>query len=238
MASSEETCRRARVEEEPAIEFFRQMASGGLPFVVREGGGGSDRARIVCGFLGCDLRPFNPVVAALPGVVRLHPPRDPADDRLRALAAYAVAEARAPTPGSGGVILRLGELMFVEVVRRCLRELPAAPGGWLAGLRDPVVGRCLAVMHRRPAEPWTLESLARAVGTSRSGLAQRFAHRIGETPIQYLTRWRLQVAATLLEDPSVTIATVADRVGYASGPAFSRAFKRVVGVTPTQWRRR
>ena len=238
MASSERACRHAPVDEGPALEFFRMMASGDLPFVVKDGGGGSDRARIVCGFLGCDVRPYNPIAAALPGIVRLTSPGETGSDRLRALADYAVAEARRPSPGSGEVLARVGELMFVEAVRRCLRELPAVPGGWLAGLRDPVVLRCLALMHRQPAEPWTLESLARAVGASRSGLAQRFSARTGEAPMEYLTRWRLQMAANLLTDTDATVAAVAERVGYGSGPAFSRAFKRVVGVTPSEWRQK
>lgn len=236
MASSEVACRRAAIDEDVAMEFFGAMASGDLPFVVREGGGGPDPVRVVCGFLGCDVRPFNPVVAALPALLRLAPADAPVDDRLRLLVEYALAEAREPTPGSGGILERLGELMFVEVVRRCLNQLEGAPPGWLAGLRDPLVGRCLGLMHRRPTAPWTLESLAAAVGSSRSGLARRFAERVGEPPIQYLTRWRLQMAANLLEDASVTIATVADRVGYGSAAAFTRAFKRWVGVSPTEWR--
>lgn len=236
MASSAEACRSTPVDEPLALEFFRGMASGDLPFVSREGGGGPGGIRAVCGFLGCDVRPFNPVVSALPALVRLPAAEDSCDARLRGLVDYAVSEAREPTPGSSGVLARLGELMFVEVVRRCLRELPGAPRGWLAGLRDPLVGRCLRLIHRRPAAPWTLDALARAVGSSRSGLAQRFAERVGEPPIQYLTRWRLQMAASLLRDTSAKVATVADRVGYGSAPAFSRAFKRVVGMSPAEWR--
>lgn len=236
MASSEEACRRTAIDEATAMEFFGSMASGSLPFVVHEGGSGPDPVRIVCGFLGCDVRPFNPVVSALPALLRLAPAEAPADDPLRSLVEYALAEAREPAPGRDGILERLGELMFVEVIRRCLRQLDEAPPGWLAGLRDPVVGRCLGLMHRRPATPWTLETLATAVGSSRSGLAKRFADRVGEPPIQYLTRWRLQIASNLLEDSSAKVATVADRVGYGSAAAFTRAFKRGVGVSPTEWR--
>lgn len=236
MASSAAGCCQARGEEEEAIEFFRLMAAGELPFVIEEGGGGPDRARVLCGFLGCDVRPFNPAVAALPVIVRLGPPEDP-EHRLRGLADYAIAEARHPGPGSGGVLTRLGELMFVEVIRRCLGELPDAPQGWPAGLRDPVVARALALMHRRPEQRWTLASLARAVAASRSGLAERFTDSMGEPPIQYLTRWRLQLGANLLRDEPLNIDNIAHRVGYGSGAAFSRAFRRVVGMTPTEWRR-
>lgn len=237
MASSAEGCRRTAVDEPAARAFFSAMAAGDLPPVVRDGGGGPGAARVVCGFLGCDVRPFNPVVAALPPLLRLGPTGGPADDRLRRLVDYAVAEAGEPAPGSGGILARLGELMFVEVLRRCLRRPDEAPRGWLAGLEDPVVGRCLALMHRRPDAPWTLAGLAAAVGASRSGLAQRFADRVGMPPIEYLTRWRLQIAANLLADTSAKLATVADRVGYGSAAALTRAFKRMVGTTPGEWRK-
>lgn len=236
MASSAVACRRTELDEPAALEFFAAMATGELPAVVRQGGGGDDGVRLVCGFLGCDLRPFNPVVATLPPLLRLAPSGGPADDRLRRLVDYAVAEAGAPAPGSGGILVRLGELMFVEVLRRCLRQPEEAPRPWLAGLEDPVVGRCLALMHRRPAAAWTLARLAAAAGASRSALAQRFADRVGLPPIEYLTRWRLQMAANLLEDTSAKLATVADRVGYGSAAALTRAFKRVVGMTPGEWR--
>ena len=238
MAHSEQACRGAVLDLEPSLAWFRAMAAGELPFVVQDGGGGPKVARIVCGFLGCDVRPFNPVVAALPGAVRLGRPETAGPDRLLGLVDYAVAEARAPGPGSRGVLVRLGELMFMEVVRRCLDQVPELPPGWLAGLRDPLVGRCLSLMHRRPADAWTLARLARSVGSSRSGLAERFRQRVGEPPLRYLTRWRLALASSLLGDPGLSISTVADRVGYGSGPAFSRAFQRVVGVGPGEWRRR
>ncbi|HEX6203722.1 MAG TPA: AraC family transcriptional regulator [Thermoanaerobaculia bacterium] len=236
MAGSAAACRRTPIDEAAAREFFAAMAAGDLPPVVREGDGGAEVVRVVCGFLGCDVRPFNPVVAALPPLLRLAPSGGPSDERLRRLVDYALAEAGEPAPGSGGILARLGELMFVEVLRRCLRQPDEAPRAWLAGLEDPVVGRCLALMHRRPAADWTLARLATAVGASRSALAERFADRVGMPPIEYLTRWRLQMAANLLEDTSAKVATVADRVGYGSAAALTRAFKRVVGVTPGEWR--
>ncbi|NIR29565.1 MAG: helix-turn-helix transcriptional regulator [Gammaproteobacteria bacterium] len=115
-------------------------------------------------------------------------------------------------------------------------ELPDARTGWLAGLRDPVVGRALLALHRRPAQPWTLETLAREVGASRSHLAGCFARLIGQPPMQYLSQWRMQLAARMLADGSAKVASVALDVGYASEAAFSRAFKRLVGVSPAQWR--
>jgi len=128
--------------------------------------------------------------------------------------------------------------MFVEVVRRHLATLPAEERGWLAGLRDPIVGRALALLHEGPAHPWTLEGLARDVGTSRSVLADRFAHFVGHPPMQYLARWRMQVAARLLAEGVRKVSGAALEVGYDSEAAFSRAFKRVAGVSPGVWRRR
>ena len=127
--------------------------------------------------------------------------------------------------------------MFVEVVRRHLAALPPEQTGWLAGLRDPVVGRALALLHERPAHPWTLEDLARGAAVSRTVLAERFTHLVGDPPIQYLTRWRMQLAARLLAEDASKVAAVAAQVGYDSEAAFSRAFKKAAGVPPAAWRR-
>jgi AraC-like DNA-binding protein len=220
------------------LTFMRQMVAGQLPFTVREGGEGPERLRLVCGFLGCDVRPFNPLLATLPPLLHLR--RDPrgAGDRLGQLIDFTVAESRERRPGGECVRLRLSELMFVEVVRRYLATLPAEQTGWLAGLRDPTVGYALARLHERPAHPWTLEGLARDVGVSRSVLADRFTHFVGHPPMQYLTRWRMQVAARLLAEGVAKVSAVAGEVGYDSEAAFGRAFKKVAGVPPGTWRRR
>jgi AraC-like DNA-binding protein len=126
--------------------------------------------------------------------------------------------------------------MFVEVVRLYLAGLPAEHGGWLAGLRDHAVGRALTLLHERPGADWTLESLAKDVGLSRSALAERFTHFVGEPPMQYLTRWRMQAAARLLADGHAKVSGVALQVGYDSEAAFSRAFKKAAGVPPAAWR--
>jgi AraC-like DNA-binding protein len=219
------------------LAFMGEMAAGRLPASLVEGGGGPQELGLVCGFLGCDVRPFNPLLATLPRLLHV---RDAfaAGDPLGRLIDLAVTESQAPRAGSECVRLRLSELMFVEVVRRYLAGLPAEQTGWLAGLRDRVVGRALALLHERPGEAWTLEKLARDVGLSRSALAERFSHFVGEPPVQYLTRWRVQVAARLLADGHAKVATVALRVGYDSEAAFSRAFKKLAGVPPAAWRRR
>jgi AraC-like DNA-binding protein len=218
-----------------AMAFFRGMASGELGPLVIEGGDGA-RTRLVCGFLGCDVRPFNPLLASLPPVVHLRRPRGRQGDRLGPLIEFALAESRERRSGGQCVLLRLSELMFVEVLRRYLAELKDARSGWLAGLRDAEVGRALALLHAQPARAWTLEGLARAAALSRSTLAERFAQLVGQPPMQYLARWRMQIAARQLAEGAKVRAVALD-VGYESEAAFSRAFKKIVGVAPAGWRR-
>jgi len=224
---------------EPAevLAFMEAMVAGRLPFAVAEGGGGAEQLGLVCGFLGCDVRPFNPLLAALPRLLTVRR-AFAAGDPLGRLIDFAIAESQEQRAGGECVRLRLSELMFVEVVRRYLTALPAEQTGWLAGLRDRVVGRALACLHERPGDDWTLEKLAKDVGLSRSALAERFAHFVGDPPMQYLARWRMQVAARLLADGQAKVSAVALRVGYDSEAAFSRAFKRATGVSPAAWRSR
>jgi len=188
----------------------------------------------VCGFLGCDLRPFNPLVASLPRCMHLP---DMAGGWLAWFPQQAVAESMKARAGWETVLTRMAELMFIEVVRQHIEQLPARQVGWLAGVRDAVVGPALVRLHERPAHRWTLAELARATACSRSVLAERFAHLVGIPPILYLTRWRLQLAAEQLLGSSAKVATVASRVGYESEAAFSRAFKRETGMSPAAWRK-
>lgn len=219
---------------EEAQSFFRSMAAGELPSVVAEGGGGAPQTQFICGFLGCDLRPFNPVLAALPPMIHLRA-APPGTDRMRPLIEFALRELRERASGRQGVLLRLAELMFIEVVRRHL-ETTVAQAGWLAGLKEPLVARSLALLHATPARHWTLETLAAQSGASRSVLAERFALFVGRPPMQYLTEWRMQLAARLLAERGSKVATVAAAVGYESEAAFSRAFKKCAGVSPAAWR--
>jgi AraC-like DNA-binding protein len=228
---------RAEEPVEAALEFFRQMVAMGAPAIALEASG-PDETRVCCGYLGCDLRPFNPVLAAMPRLVRLKPPPEAEADRLGPLVEFAVSESREGRAGGQCVLLRVSELMFVEVVRRYLLCLPSEQTGWLAGLRDPMVGQALTLLHGRPAEAWTLERLAREVGVSRSALADRFAHFVGQAPMQYLARWRMQLASRMLADGTAKVCSVALDVGYESEAAFSRAFKKIVGASPAVWRRR
>jgi AraC-like DNA-binding protein len=189
----------------------------------------------VCGFLGCDVRPYNPLLASLPR--RMHVP-GVAGGWLSQFPREVVAESQTGRAGSETMLTRMAELMFVEVVRRHLEQLPPQQTGWLAGLSDPVVGAALAALHERPAHPWTLADLASAVASSRTVLAERFSHVVGVPPMQYLTQWRLQLAAEKLSGGSAKVATIGVQVGYESEAAFSRAFKRATGLSPTAWRSR
>jgi len=217
------------------VELVQVPSERPLPFALRMGGAGPERAVLVCGFLGCDRRPFNPLLAALPEQLVVH---GELDGWLSTFARHALGEIGAGRFGGELVLTRLAELMFVDVVLRHAASLPAERTGWLAAVRDEVVGRALALLHERPAHAWSLEELALGASTSRSVLAERFARLIGEPPMQYLTRWRMQLASHRLASSAAKVAAVAREVGYESEAAFSRAFKREVGVAPAVWRER
>jgi AraC-like DNA-binding protein len=217
------------------LEAMRAVARTRMPLAMSMHGGGADKTRLVCGFLGCDARPFNPLLDALPRVIHLR--ASEGDDVLRKLVELAVVESAAPRPGGDCALSRLSELLFVEVVRRYVAQLPAQGVGWFAGLRDDNVGRALSKLHQNPAHDWSLEELARACGLSRSVLAERFAELVGVPPIQYLAKWRIQLAASLLRSGKASLAEIAERVGYGSEAALSRAFKRQLGVAPALYRR-
>jgi AraC-like DNA-binding protein len=206
-----------------------------LPLVYELGGGGEERVRLVCGFLGCDERPYNPLLTALPTTIHLST-RDPSTGWLGTLLNVAVKEAGSRRAGGENILARLSELMFVEAIRQYLETLPPAESGWLAGLRDPVVGQALSALHGEPSGAWTVERLARLVGMSRSVLAERFMVMVGQPPMQYLAMWRMQLASRLLADGR-PVANVAGAVGYESEAAFSRAFKKLVGQAPGTWRK-
>lgn len=172
-----------------------------LPLVYELGGGGPDRARIVCCFMGCDERPFNPLLSSLPRVIHIRAAdSNPTIGWQTTLVNLAVSESRSAREGGENVLARLSELMFVEAIRHYLATLDPVEKGWLAGLRDPVVGQALAVLHGQSSAEWTVESLARTVGVSRSVLAERFTDMVGQPPMQYLALWRMQVASRQLID--------------------------------------
>jgi AraC-like DNA-binding protein len=207
---------------------------GRFPETVTLGEGGEIATTLVCGFLGCDRRPFNPLVSTLPR--QLHLP-GLSSGWLQSFARQVVEESQARRVGADSVLTRLAELMFVEVLRRYVETLPPGQQGWLAGLRDDAVGRALGLLHGTPAHPWTLDELAAGVAMSRSAFADRFTTLVGQPPMQYLAQWRMQLAARRLATGNAKIAALAEEVGYESEEAFSRAFKRLMGVSPAAWRR-
>ena len=191
--------------------------------------------RYVCGYFGCDAGPFNPLLDALPRMLRVKTSL-PEQTWLSSLALAGVSESEKAGAGGDVMLARLAELMFVDVLRQHMDALPDQSRGWLAGVRDRHVGAALGLIHERPAEDWTLASLARTVGLSRSAFAARFADLVGIPAAQYLARWRLTLATRWLENPAVSIGQAGAEVGYASEAAFHRAFKKYAGVTPGAWR--
>jgi len=220
----------------PQLPFSISVTESGMPTALLDGGG-DENTRLVCGFLGFDARPFNPLLASLPRVLRI--PGLAADSRswVGHFMHSAVEESNRRRPGGEAVLERMSEMMFVEVLRRYADALAPDQTGWLAGLRDAAVGRALALMHGSPAEPWTLERLGEQAALSRSTLHERFVHFIGLPPMQYLAQWRMQLATGWLRDSDAKVIDIALEVGYENEAAFARAFKRTVGESPAAWRR-
>ncbi|MBS0448028.1 MAG: AraC family transcriptional regulator [Proteobacteria bacterium] len=221
---------------EPATGVRLDAVLARRPRLVAYGGGGA-MTRLVCGYLACDARLARMLLAGLPPVVRVNVRGSSGGAWLESSVRYALAEARSPRPGGEGVLSKLAEVLFIEVLRLYMLEQSAGRTGWLAGVGDRIVGGALAALHRQPAQAWTLEDLARVAGTSRSVLAERFQQLVGTSPMQYLTQWRMLLAANLLRRSNATLARIAEDIGYQSDTAFSRAFRREYGVPPAAWRR-
>ena len=199
-------------------------------------GGGGEVTRLVCGFMVCEPRLSKVFLAGLPPVFKVNIREDESGQWLENSIRYSIAAASVTGAGGGAVLAKLCETLFVETLRRYVVQLPERQTGWLAGARDPEVGKVLALMHRRPAAPWTIAELANEAGLSRSVLAERFRQYLGEPPVAYLTRWRLQLGAQMLCSTSYSVAQIASEVGYDSEPAFNRAFKRQFGNPPARYR--
>lgn len=217
----------------PAREIIQPPQDGRLARVVHGGGGAA--TQLLCGYLGCDA-PFNPLLSALPAVLKVNVRSTPSGAWIESSFRFAASEIAAGRLGSTTVIAKLSELLFVEAVRQFVAGLPAERRGWLAGLRDPNVGRALSALHARPTQAWTAESLAIEVGMSRSVFAERFSSLVGQPPMQYLAMWRMHMAAQYLREGRGSLAQIGAAIGYDSESAFSRAFKREFGVSPGGWR--
>lgn len=228
-------CSTPGMRAEPDLAIYRYPRDHELPYVVNQGSG-SDTCHFVCGYLGCDTRPFNPFFDSLPRVLHARGTAS-GEGWLAHLARQATSESEGSRAGGETVLAKLAELMFVEVIRQHVDSLPQDSRGWLSGLRDAHVSHALRLIHGQPASNWTLENLAREIGLSRSVFADRFTHYVGISPMQYVGRWRMQLAARRLESPGVSVAQAGAEVGYESEAAFNRAFKKFVGVPPGAWRR-
>lgn len=200
-------------------------------------GGGGAATRLVCGYMACDARLASLLLAGLPPLLRVNVRGSNAGMWLESSVRYALAEARSPRPGGAGVLSKLAEVLFIEVLRLYMNEQGGDRRGWLAGVGDRIVGAALGALHGRPAHDWTLEELARTAHTSRSVLAERFQDLVGTSPMQYLTQWRMLLAANLLCRSNAPLARIAEDVGYQTDTAFSRAFRREYGTPPAAWRR-
>lgn len=226
------------LRDTPDLANYYRPLDRQLPFVPNHAQrGGDGDIRFVCGYFGCDAHPFNPLLDALPRLVHYRG-GDSGDGWLAQVIRLAVEESERHRAGGETVLAKASELLFVEVLRGYLDSLPADSRSWLAGLRDPNVGASLRLIHARPAEDWSLERLAREAGLSRSVFADRFSHYVGTSPMNYLGRWRMQIAAGRMQAPGVSIAQAGAEVGYESEAAFNRAFKKYVGMPPGSWRRR
>jgi AraC-like DNA-binding protein len=199
-------------------------------------GGGGEVTRIICGYLACEPQLSKILLSGLPPILKVSIRNDASGQWLENSLLYSVNNADASRPGGETVLAKLSEVLFIETLRRYIEQLPQKQSGWLAGVRDPDVGKALALLHHQPARAWTIASLATEVGTSRSVLAERFRQYLSETPMAYLTRWRLQLGAQMLNATSRSVAEVAGEVGYESEPSFNRAFKREFGLPPARFR--
>jgi AraC family transcriptional regulator, alkane utilization regulator len=236
---------------------IRQIYAQRLPdqITVLKHGGGGEETGFICGYLHSDQR-FSPLLEAMPALlcVRVRDgnvviettdddPRMTKIVTLRHEAAWwqaaidrLVKEATRPGPGNLALLARLSELLFMEILRWQLTHISEGHRGWLAGLNDVQISRVLTLIHAEPARPWTVEELAEHAAMSRAALAKRFVELVGETPMQYLSGWRMQLARRLLSESPLGLAEIAARVGYESEAAFNRAFRRVVGTPPASWR--
>jgi transcriptional regulator GlxA family with amidase domain len=203
-----------------------------------QAGGGGATTRFVCGYLTCDPLLCGPILESLPPMLKVNVRTDRSGHWLEQSILHLVEEAASNHAGSDAMLAKLSEALFVDTLRRYVTGLPEQTTGWLAGARDAVVGKSLALLHRRPSHPWTIAELAAEVGLSRSALVERFTRYLSDSPIAYVTGWRMRLAAQALMATSKGVADIAAEVGYESEAAFNRAFKRVFGVPPAQYRRK
>jgi AraC-like DNA-binding protein len=217
------------------LQMFAPNLTDGVK-VARFGGGG-EITRFVCGYMMCEPRLSNIFLAGLPKMLKVRVTNEPSDRWLENSIRFSAGGGTESDAGSGLVLAKLSEVLFVETLRRYINALPANETGWLAGARDPAIGQALALLHAEPAHPWTISNLSRRVGLSRTRLAERFRNFLEDSPMAYLTKWRLKLGAEILLSTENSIEEIAATVGYGSAAAFNRAFKREYDHPPAQFRR-
>ncbi len=210
---------------------------GGSCPVMSYGGGGSE-TQLVCGAFAFERREAHPLLSLLPPLIHVPGSQGRAVDGLEPALRFLADEARQGRPGAETVISRLTGVIFVQAVRAWTERQPEGQGGWLGALRDRHVGAALGLIHREPGRDWTVAALAAQAGLSRSSFSARFTRLVGEPPLSYLTRWRMHLAAGWLRHEDAALAELAERAGYESEAAFSKAFKRRYGIAPGAYRRR
>jgi len=215
--------------------MFEKNLTEGLK-LARFGGGG-EVTRLICGYLVCEPRLSQIFLAGLPKILKVRITNEPADRWLENSIRFSVGEETSLEAGSSIVRAKLSEVLFVETLRRYINALPSEQTGWLAGARDPAIGQALALLHTEPAHPWTVANLSRRVGLSRTRLAERFRHFLEQSPMAYLTKWRLKLGAEDLVSTENSVEDIAASVGYGSAAAFNRAFRREFDCPPAQFRR-
>lgn len=218
------------------IEFYKAAARSSKPFTMMDIGEGGDRANLICGYLGCDKSPFNPLIGILPNMLVLK--NCLGEDKLmHELAITAISESKASLNGSSTMVTKLSELMFLRALRQCMETLDTNNvENWLTALKDKHIGQVLELIHNDPTKKWTLDLLSKSVGLSSSALSERFNRFVGEPPMSYLAKWRMELASRLLEQ-GAKVEAVAHEVGYSSESAFQRTFKKIMGTPAGQWRK-
>ncbi len=205
--------------------------------ILRHGGGGAPTT-VICGVVGFDHSAAQRLIKILPRMICVDSWGSPEVEWIQSTLRFIAAEAREPRPGGETVITRLADILVVQAIRSWIAMDPAAQTGWLGALRDKQIGRAIALVHRDPTRNWTLESLAAEAAMSRSAFAARFTERVGEPAMRYLARWKMNVALSWLKEENAPVAELADRLGYESEAAFSRTFKRLMGLAPGAARRK
>jgi AraC-like DNA-binding protein len=212
------------------LELERELISDRYE-ILRHGGGGAPTI-LICGAVRFDHPAARNLVEILPEIIYIEASHSPQMDWMQSTLRLMAAEAEELRPGGEGVITRLGDILVIQAIRSWIETDPAAQTGWLGALQDRQIGPAISLIHRDPARAWTVASLSEEAAMSRSAFAARFTELVGEPAMQYVTRWRMHIALSALKEEGVTVGEVADRLGYRSEAAFSRAFKRVIGVSP------